>query len=215
MVKDGLWRAKTDEEMMSAWEESVRLREKMFWARVGGGVVPASSKAEDPGNPHTKDHMDDASVNGAGFSEIPKDLDAIHARVSSEHSSATTLQVPGQPTPPPLPLKHEGRMSLDRAVRPGRVSIEGHERPEVHDFAVPSTPIAEALPSPPADAGAQAEILATGNDATEIAGSEPAAANTAVTNEEDAAPAETNGEQSPDEHRPGSSQRMSLPGSWA
>lgn len=41
MVKDGHWRAETEDERKSAWEESVRLRERMFWARLGGGVVPA------------------------------------------------------------------------------------------------------------------------------------------------------------------------------
>lgn len=41
MVAAGHWRAETDEEKKNAWEESVRLRERMFWNRIGGGVVPA------------------------------------------------------------------------------------------------------------------------------------------------------------------------------
>lgn len=41
MVREGLWRCEQEQERKSAWEESVRLRERMFWARVGGGVVPA------------------------------------------------------------------------------------------------------------------------------------------------------------------------------
>jgi Rab guanine nucleotide exchange factor SEC2 len=41
MVRDGHWRADSEEEQNNAWEESVRLRERMFWARLGGGVVPA------------------------------------------------------------------------------------------------------------------------------------------------------------------------------
>ncbi|PSN70332.1 Sec2p-domain-containing protein [Corynespora cassiicola Philippines] len=41
MVAAGHWRAETEEERKSAWEESVRLRERMFWARIGGGVVPS------------------------------------------------------------------------------------------------------------------------------------------------------------------------------
>ncbi|KAL1797049.1 hypothetical protein ACET3X_005589 [Alternaria dauci] len=41
MVAAGHWRAETEEEKKGAWEESVRLRERMFWTRVGGGVVPA------------------------------------------------------------------------------------------------------------------------------------------------------------------------------
>ncbi|KAF2741534.1 Sec2p-domain-containing protein, partial [Polyplosphaeria fusca] len=41
MVAAGHWRAETEEEKKTAWEESVRLRERMFWTRLGGGVVPA------------------------------------------------------------------------------------------------------------------------------------------------------------------------------
>ncbi|KAF2197684.1 Sec2p-domain-containing protein [Delitschia confertaspora ATCC 74209] len=41
MVAAGHWRAESEEEKKSAWEESIRLRERMFWARIGGGVVPA------------------------------------------------------------------------------------------------------------------------------------------------------------------------------
>lgn len=41
MVAAGHWRAETEEEKKAAWEESVRLRERMFWSRIGGGVIPA------------------------------------------------------------------------------------------------------------------------------------------------------------------------------
>ncbi|KAF1934424.1 uncharacterized protein M421DRAFT_415457 [Didymella exigua CBS 183.55] len=41
MIAAGHWRAETDAEKKNAWEESVRLRERMFWNRIGGGVVPA------------------------------------------------------------------------------------------------------------------------------------------------------------------------------
>lgn len=42
MVKDGHWRADDPNHERAAWEESVRLREQMFWSRIGGGVVPTS-----------------------------------------------------------------------------------------------------------------------------------------------------------------------------
>jgi hypothetical protein len=42
VLKDGHWRADDEESERAAWEESVRLREQMFWCRMGGGVVPAS-----------------------------------------------------------------------------------------------------------------------------------------------------------------------------
>lgn len=41
MIKDGVLRLGDSEAEKEAWEETVRLRERMFWARVGGGVVPA------------------------------------------------------------------------------------------------------------------------------------------------------------------------------
>lgn len=41
MVKDGHWRTDGAEAELATWEESVRLRERMFWARIGGGVIPA------------------------------------------------------------------------------------------------------------------------------------------------------------------------------
>jgi Rab guanine nucleotide exchange factor SEC2 len=42
VLKDGHWRTDDKESERAAWEESVRLREQMFWSRIGGGVIPAS-----------------------------------------------------------------------------------------------------------------------------------------------------------------------------
>jgi hypothetical protein len=47
MIAAGHWRAETEEEKKTAWEESVRLRERMFWTRLGGGVVPAFAQMRD------------------------------------------------------------------------------------------------------------------------------------------------------------------------
>jgi uncharacterized coiled-coil protein SlyX len=43
VLKDGHWRTDDEESEKMAWEESVRLREQMFWSRMGGGVVPVNS----------------------------------------------------------------------------------------------------------------------------------------------------------------------------
>lgn len=47
MVKDGHWRTDGAEAEYAAWEESVRLRERLFWARIGGGVIPAFVRARE------------------------------------------------------------------------------------------------------------------------------------------------------------------------
>ncbi|EPS36806.1 hypothetical protein H072_9624 [Dactylellina haptotyla CBS 200.50] len=40
-AKEGYIKCETEEEEKAAWEESVKLREQMFWSRVGGGVIPS------------------------------------------------------------------------------------------------------------------------------------------------------------------------------
>ena len=47
MIKDGHWRTDGAEAEFAAWEESVRLRERLFWARIGGGVMPAFVRARE------------------------------------------------------------------------------------------------------------------------------------------------------------------------
>ena len=47
MIKDGYWRTDGAQAEATAWEESVRLRERMFWSRIGGGVVPAFLRARE------------------------------------------------------------------------------------------------------------------------------------------------------------------------
>jgi hypothetical protein len=47
MVTNGHWKADTEEEMKSAWEEYVKLRERMFWHRISGGVVPVVGHSRD------------------------------------------------------------------------------------------------------------------------------------------------------------------------
>lgn len=45
LILDGHVKAGDIEEEKDAWEETVRLRERMFWSRIGGGVVPLYPKA--------------------------------------------------------------------------------------------------------------------------------------------------------------------------
>ncbi len=47
MIKDGYWRTVGAHAEAIAWEESVRLRERMFWSRIGGGVIPAFLRARE------------------------------------------------------------------------------------------------------------------------------------------------------------------------
>lgn len=58
MIKDGHWRTDGEQAEATAWEESVRLRERMFWARIGGGVVPTFFRAKDSPRSSIEDKAD-------------------------------------------------------------------------------------------------------------------------------------------------------------
>lgn len=78
MVAAGHWRAETEEEKKTTWEESVRLRERMFWTRVGGGVVPSFIPLRD-------------GPNSPSFTSAPQTTDAEQ---SSEDVPAQAVIVP-------------------------------------------------------------------------------------------------------------------------
>ena len=67
MIKDGHWRIDGFESEKGAWEESVRLRERMFWARIGGGVVPAFLQSLSSPRPST----DNPSIGSQPMSAPP------------------------------------------------------------------------------------------------------------------------------------------------
>ncbi|KAF7558519.1 hypothetical protein G7046_g5640 [Stylonectria norvegica] len=66
MVRDGHWRADDENHEKVAWEESVRLRDQMFWSRIGGGVIPLIH------NGLSMD-MDKSARNSHEDNEIPED----------------------------------------------------------------------------------------------------------------------------------------------
>lgn len=48
MILDGHVHVGDNEEEMEAWEETIRLRERIFWSRLGGGVVPTFIQTDTP-----------------------------------------------------------------------------------------------------------------------------------------------------------------------
>ncbi|KAL4783016.1 hypothetical protein BJX76DRAFT_348886 [Aspergillus varians] len=49
LILDGHIHAEEPDELQESWEETVRLRERMFWSRIGGGVVPIFAQTSAPG----------------------------------------------------------------------------------------------------------------------------------------------------------------------
>ncbi|KAF7187731.1 Rab guanine nucleotide exchange factor sec2 [Pseudocercospora fuligena] len=70
MVRDGHWKCDSEQDQKSAWEESVRLREKMFWSRLGGGVIPCMHQSSQKTAPQTPS-------SAAGLKSSRQSLDSI------------------------------------------------------------------------------------------------------------------------------------------
>lgn len=118
MVKDGHWRADNEDHEKAAWEESVRLREQMFWSRIGGGVVPSSqatlsmSMDKSPRNSHegsvASEHL---TVPKAGHSGVDTcSLDIQHSQ--TETPKQRPIEEPHTP-----PSQTDGARSLRNSMQ--------------------------------------------------------------------------------------------------
>ncbi|KAI1427287.1 hypothetical protein F5Y12DRAFT_182383 [Xylaria sp. FL1777] len=104
MVKDGHWRADNVDSERAAWEESVRLRDQMFWSRIGGGVVPAHS-----GHSHPVVASEKMARNSHEATQLSREGDlARESRTSKVSASSGATLTSGGPsrekTPTPEPM---------------------------------------------------------------------------------------------------------------
>ncbi|KAL2292940.1 hypothetical protein FJTKL_07972 [Diaporthe vaccinii] len=101
IVKDGHWRTDDEDSEKSAWEESVRLRENMFWSRIGGGVRPilqgfhghSNSMAEKSPRPSQEQpvHMEQKPLS---VIEEPKSLDDVKEISPEDDDNAEDFATP-------------------------------------------------------------------------------------------------------------------------
>lgn len=102
ILKDGHWRCEDEESEKAAWEESVRLREQMFWCRMGGGVVPAHpAHSEFQRSPRASE-------------DERKELE----RKISEELERTGEIVPKDITPTATPSKRNSKVSIREEPEP-------------------------------------------------------------------------------------------------
>lgn len=145
MVRDGLWRARTDEDITGAWEESVRLREKMFWCRLGGGVVPApSARTESPAAPQRRLPGTLLRRTSSNFSTMTK-RSVDEGASNSIDVKGLAVEVPKLHDLPGSRLREQSASAED--------AVDGSES---QDFASTQTVNLEAPPTPTHDVPTQA-----------------------------------------------------------
>ena len=81
MIRDGVVRCQTPEAQVLAWEELVRLRERAFWARMAGGVLPAFVPT--PASASRSSAKDDTSL------DLPKTRDP-NSNLNTNHDGTST-----------------------------------------------------------------------------------------------------------------------------
>ncbi|KAH7386164.1 hypothetical protein BKA64DRAFT_758545 [Cadophora sp. MPI-SDFR-AT-0126] len=149
ILKDGHWRCDDEESEKAAWEESVRLREQMFWCRVGGGVIPAHhSHADSAKSPRIsqerKDQERKISEELERTGEIqPKDITPVDVTFNSPRASKISVKEDAaeSPSPAPTPSAEDERIQVmevsDDVVKAGSVrnSSQSTQSPKVGSLA--------------------------------------------------------------------------------
>jgi len=111
MIKDGHWRTDGAQAEALAWEESVRLRERMFWSRIGGGVVPAFLRAREDDTPRSSVEEEKTTSTFADSQTSLASQDAKPERQSplAQEMKAEQPSSPIEDTKPasPLPVAQE------------------------------------------------------------------------------------------------------------
>jgi hypothetical protein len=114
-LKEGLWKCENEGDQKHAWEESVKLRERMFWARVGGGVVPAfihQSTGDSMGEQTRQTETPPRTPVISSINETPTKLDIPKKRGSRNDPYLTPEKQTGVKILP-LPLPSPLNLSLD------------------------------------------------------------------------------------------------------
>lgn len=97
MVREGVVKIGDQKDEEEAWEELVRLREKLFWARMAGGVVPAFLPT--PKQTHVDDQGEDEKENSTSDSRPalpPNDATTPPTRNSQEDTDSDKEETPSE-----------------------------------------------------------------------------------------------------------------------
>ncbi|KAI0537528.1 hypothetical protein GGR58DRAFT_471336 [Xylaria digitata] len=120
MVKDGHWRADNADSERAAWEESVRLRDQMFWSRIGGGVVPAHSSHSHPAvAPEKMTRNSHEATQPSRESDTARDSPRA-SKLSTSSGVTLTSDEPsrGEKTPTPEPKTPAPHSSVEAVISP-------------------------------------------------------------------------------------------------
>jgi Rab guanine nucleotide exchange factor SEC2 len=179
ILKDGHWRAEDEESEKAAWEESVRLREQMFWRRIGGGCIPAHHHPDPTRSPRISE--DERQEQERTLSEElertgeiqPKDVTPV-PESGTDASKRDSIKSMNKPVVKDDPADDAWQAAQADAAEPGPVEtplkqVETVEEPtdvtenlkslaETRDTTRDSTQSTSSLKIPPLSEGEKEEV---------------------------------------------------------
>ncbi|KAL2435087.1 hypothetical protein ABEF95_012976 [Exophiala dermatitidis] len=119
MVREGVVKVGDRKDEEDAWEELIRLRERLFWARMAGGVVPAFLPTPTKQTPVGNGEMNDvvASVGGASADEMVEVNSTSDNDNDNNAPSHSADADPSERSAPDSPLAGIGTVSPDQAAQ--------------------------------------------------------------------------------------------------
>ncbi|KAK3695593.1 hypothetical protein B0T22DRAFT_373377 [Podospora appendiculata] len=141
IVKDGHWRADDEDAEKAAWTESVRLREQLFWSRIGGGVLPVN-------HPHHSSSSIAPSVRGERSPRPSQDVSVFEKTqdVSVFKETLETRETTEQVSEPAEELAVVAEQPTDCQTRLRRLSGEATPQPS----RVEQPAVEDEVPAPAA-----------------------------------------------------------------
>lgn len=105
LILDGHLRAGDNDEEKEIWEETVRLRERMFWSRIAGGIVPlVTAPAESRTEAETAEPRINVPQDGDDQHLRPADNAVVDVNVGDVSPRSEIPQI-AQPIPPETPVR--------------------------------------------------------------------------------------------------------------
>jgi hypothetical protein len=137
MIRDGVVKCNEKDEELEAWDELIHLRERLFWARMAGGVVPTFLRSDknSPAVPESSEGQGEIAGDGElRRRETPEQLDSPTPAVAGQDSGVSSRSNGTQDE-----VDQQLRHTLDESMTPRR-SAETTER-------LPDTPHTSLPPS--------------------------------------------------------------------
>ncbi|KAF3930249.1 hypothetical protein ABW20_dc0105761 [Dactylellina cionopaga] len=137
-AKEGYIKCETEEDEKHAWEESVKLREQMFWSRVGGGVIPSfhsirediikATSPKSPKPPVPNFDIKETIITGIATPIALPPKSNLRNRLSQVTVSALPQRRSLPPALPPRGGLYRGISSSEKSCQTSEEDIEAHNK---------------------------------------------------------------------------------------